>query len=440
MAKPVPIKTLRTRHLTVEIAAGDQKLKFQLCSRPLKLTKNCTIQYYWMDLTKLRKSCHFFDTDLSQKILQHWLFCVLQQGQFSPDRKGQYVSALCYGLVANHKSLQNVFKDAFLSKYLMDPRRFPLTDEYRKRVRRVVRSRSVEELRIAMDDALIRLRPDQRLMPRLEKVYQNWIQRGIDAYDQEGYEGLVQYLGEIDFQIEKFRKKSDGEDTRQFLNLFSCECKAAFHECYSHLWKYIIPWLKKHEGLDIASERFLRFWVHYQSTIGGVKSAFDGQVLALHPLSSFFTKTPEALETAGKFFATPAYDKVFFQGKTDNPRYWKLAGAILTAAYQYRLALERQPEARKKKRVISDVNCATIADKSPGVLENMKQYFVANPVKCPKCQNTLAFNKTGAANQTEGTFLTVLKCGQCHTSSKKVIKRAELLSWCADQTWSSTDE
>ncbi len=80
----------------------------------------------------------------------------------------------------------------------------------------------------------------------------------------------------------------------RFVNLFSYECKVSFFTCYANAWVDLIPWLRKHRGLDKVSERFLRFWHNQNPSTGGAdgRDAFNGQVLALHPLSGFFMKDP----------------------------------------------------------------------------------------------------------------------------------------------------
>ena len=75
------------------------------------------------------------------------------------DQQIHYVTALCYPFVAEAKSLQDVYKDAYLAPGSTNPTADSLPDDARKRMRRVVRERDVALVRPELDHILGRFEP-----------------------------------------------------------------------------------------------------------------------------------------------------------------------------------------------------------------------------------------------------------------------------------------
>ena len=233
-------------------------------------------------------------------------------------------------------------------------------------------------------------------------------------------------------------QRSSDDSTRTFLNMFAYEAKAAFYLCYANAWIDLIPWLKEQRGLDLVSERFLRFWQYQNQPSTGQdgrirRDVFSGQVLALHPLSGFFMKDEALCAVAGRFFASSEHDTIMQTGKADDdPTYWDFVGALLDAAQQYRMARDQLANRQGASRNIRTLNeeVAEVAAKTEGssnalLLEDFAEHM---RVRCA-CGGRLQFVKFHDASEQSQEFRVDYVCTSCKRTVSKQFNRDALMSW-----------
>lgn len=419
--------------LTVPASRPERPFEFRLHTRPLALGPDVQVRYFWMDSSLFRRFKSESSFVAFRAVLGHWVTTLRADGAWDLDDEVNYVAALCYPLVAEAKSLQDVYKDAYLKPGSTNPTADSLSDDARKRIRRVVRERDAALVRSELDHVLGRFEPPVRLMPLLQEAFRRWVGRGVVEYRRAGDDGLVPFLREIDGWIARYRRKGGNPWVRHFVNLFGYECKVSFYTAYASAWLTLIPWLRKHRGLDAVSERFLRFWHNQNVSTGGAegRDAFNGQVLSLHPLSGFFMKDPALLAVAGKFFGTTAYDRALTQGKASSSKaYWDFVGAILTAAHLYRNALDRQVSGRGTRAAVSlDAHAPPVAGECCDDLALLRDFLSARGVKCPHCRAEVELRSAESVGAGADTFDTHLTCRACRRAITHPVATDDLLDW-----------
>ena len=321
----------KTKSLVVPIALQGVPFSFNLWTRPLDLGEYGTVQYYWMSSADFRVPRRKRAKDLAnfRNCVGHWRQAMASRGLATdPLQVGHLLLATAFRLFAANKSLQKIYRDAHLKFKLTDPESMSLSDEIDKRIQAVVTSKNREEVRKELDCVLGEPRVQHDDMTLISNVFMRILGQGVVWYQEKGDDGFELFLGKLDAWCTKWRKESGQDWHQSLLNKFAYECKVSFYRCYSNSWIDLIPWLRKHRGLDELSERFLRMW-HMQNQPqelpdgSVIPDVFGGQVLSLHPLSGFVMKDPAALAVAGKFLASPDYDTVMHNGRVESCQaYW----------------------------------------------------------------------------------------------------------------------
>jgi hypothetical protein len=452
--------------LTATLRLGGQDWPFRVYTRSLALGSSGRVQYYWMDSSQLRNPRSEAAQVNFRSIVGFWGAAMQEMGWWDLDQEVNYVLAVCYALVGKNKSLQHVYRDAYLAPHAVD-RSDGLCEETRTRIRNVVRSRDYLQVRKELDETLGRFDIPAAVLPILQEAFRHWVGTAVVRMRQRGNDGLEEFLAETDHWLARYRKRSD-RWVRQFLDLFAYECKAAFHTCYANAWVGLIPWLRENRELDAGSERFLRFWHHQNQpievphglTVAGIlypthqflerggefrqslvipterigpthlRDVFNGQVLSLHPLSGFFMKDPGLCAVAGQFFLSDAYERVFRQREPLFCReYWSLIQAILAAAYLYRQALDRQAEGRSIRRDARLVEGVTSPSADCDEAALLTEYVASRQIRCPNCGGALELRGYRTAGEGESEAPTDFACSACGRQLALAIQYGELVDW-----------
>ena len=456
--------------LPATIQLRGQDYTFRLYNRPLKLGDYGMVDYYWMDSSQFRNLRSEAECSNFRSILGFWAAAMHEDGvQHELDQQIHYVLAQCYPLVARSKGLQRVYRDAYLHPTATDDTTADaLSEEIRDRIRDVLASRDRVRVQEELDAALGRFEPDPRVLPLLQEACLHWVSKGVVLMRQRDNDGIVQFLGETEYWLAKFRRRSK-RWVRHYIDLFSYECKVAFYTCYANAWVGLIPWLRENRGLDTLSERFLRFW-HNQNqpieiplgrTLGGiiyptqrgllvadqsenavrsmevdmkqvgpghVRDVFSGQVLSLHPLSAFFMKDPALCAVAGRYFSSDTCEQdPRFISRCDD--YWHLIGAILTAARLYRQALDRQAQERGVHRRPDAETCAV---EEPGVESDariLEDFAAAQGIRCPACRGKVAVSRIEPGEPNASEIEAEFTCSSCQHIIPVTITWQDLDSW-----------
>lgn len=457
-----------TRHV-VELELYGTPLTFSLHGRRLALGDHASIDYYWMDGSEFRKkkfSANFRNCMLHARAVTH------EMGwQDDTEQMAHLVWALCYPQVSREKSLQRIYRDAFLRPPLR--RHAPNRTEHDELptsknddIRSCIRSCDRFEVKQLLDDALGRFEPPSRMLPLLQQACQHWLGQGIALFRDRQVE---RFLEEVELWLRRYRRQGGNIWVRHFVNMFSYEAKTCFYRCYANAWIDIIPWLKENRGLDETSERFMRVWhnqnqpveIPHGRTLSGViyptqasrlilhpgqhshseshaitwqtdqigpthvPDVFAGQVLSLHPLSSVIMKDPAMLSIAGRFFGTDAYARFFVNGERNCAEYWDLVGVILTAAHLYRLALDRQNQRSANPRTAFEMDGATIDGLSTQQFIN--DFAAARSIRCPTCHGpgTFVAHRLITDSQVDFQF----RCPDCETDFHEPVEMGDLAQW-----------
>ena len=388
--------TSATRRLTARVEVNRQEFTFRLLSRRLALGPDVTVDYYWMDSSEFRnlRTRRASDPANFRNCIGLWWAAMRECGyDRDPHEIRHLLLATSHGLTAGSKRLQNAYRDAYLAPGRTRPTEDALPDDTRDAITEVVRSRDPERVRPAFDAALGQPPPPIKMMRPLQMMFDGFLNHGVELLRDRGADGLLESVGKLDGWGKETRKKGGRTLRRTFLNLFAYEAKVRFYTCYANTWVALVPWLRRHQGLDPVSERFLGVW-HMQAQPvrqpdgRTTPDVFSGQVLSLHPLSGFLMKDPALCAVAGRFFGTDAYDRVFSRGEGTNPEYWDLVGAILTAAHLYRRALDAQADGRKTRTRADGGDAATAGGDHRSQLDLLSEYLAAAGVRCPTCQAT----------------------------------------------------
>jgi hypothetical protein len=431
-----------------------------------------TVQYYWADGSQFRNMRTDVATANFRSAIGYWAAAMQDMGLWHElDQQVHYVLAVCYALVGRCKSLQDVYRDAYLAPGTVQVDATSLPDDVRQRIQEVVHSRDRSQVQRELDAALGRFEPPARVMPLLQTACRRWVGRGVSLLRQQGNDGVEQFVREVDYWLAKCRKKGGHVWVRHFLNLFAYECKAAFYTCYCNAWIGLIPWLRENRGLDLLSERFLRFWhtqnqpieIPHGQTPGGilyptsqgmlvaeadgkgqyvshflhvrteqigpthVRDLFSGQVLSLHPLSAFVMKDRALCAIAGRFFASDAYDLALGRGlATLCSAYWDLVGAILAAAHMYRQALDQQAQRRgsRQRAGAEKIASVTTSAVSEGFL--LEEFAKSRKLLCPSCGGALRCRGYHPVKPGEEGCVVDYACGACGRDVPRTLGFADL--------------
>lgn len=142
------------------------------------------------------------------------------------------------------------------------------------------------------------------------------------------------------------RKKKNGELLR-YLDIFSYECRAALHRCYSATWKRLILALDNEFDLSESCRWFHRFW-QCELVIKDV-SVFHGHVLGLHPGTGLLLQTAAGRDLMGSWL----------EDLNSNQKMFHLLHALYVCLLHYDALYEsKQTVQRKRPFTTQDVDGA----------------------------------------------------------------------------------
>ena len=460
--------------ITATIPFRRQEFSFRLYRRRLCLGAAGVVHYYWMDGSEFRDPDSESGAANFRNVIGFWAAAMRQMSLGNElDQQINYVLAVCYGLVGQCKSLQSVYRDAYLGHQARRAAEDALPDEIRERIREIVQSRDRLRVETELNAALGRFEPPTKLLPLLQEAFTHWVGNGVALLRKDGNDGLERFLNETEYWLNKFRKRSKPW-VRHFIDLFAYECKVAFYTCFANAWVEIIPWLVENQGLDRLSERFLRFWhnqnqsieIPHGRTLGGifyptqcgmaflekshsgdrvahtisvqtehigpthVKDVFSGQVLSLHPLSGVFMMDSAFCAIAGKFFASAAYEQTMKNGVSHFcGEYWDLIGAIMSAAHLYRRALDRQNSSRGKLTRTDAAPNAVASSDEPSQTTLLDDFAVSRGIKCRKCRGKLRSISHRLTETGQDLVVVNYTCEACQKNVQVPIRYSDLKEW-----------
>jgi hypothetical protein len=364
----------------------------------------------------------------------HWWQAMQVSGwSDDADQIRHLLLAECYALVGADKGLQHVYRDAHLAAKATQPEERSLSDDVRARLRALVRDRDARKVGEELDYVLGAWTTPPAEERAVHQAIDGILDHGVQFVRANGADGLHQFIGTFDAWCAKTRRRGGDPFGRRMLDGIAYLSKCSFYLCYSNAWISLISWLREHQDLDDASERFLRFWQMQQQPADeacAVGDVFRGQVLGLHPLSGFFMQDPGLCAVAGRFFASDAYDRVFDQGQADCGEYWDLVGAILTAAHLYRQALDEQQQKRAVRERPGAEHVASAAPVERSIAGLLEEYAAAKGLRCPSCHGGVSLGEY-RNDEADGVCQADFSCRACSRRIPFLIKEDELKDWLA---------
>ena len=448
-----------------------QEFPFVLYRQTESLGSAGTIQYYYMQPSGFRNLRRRKDAQLNFRSCVGCWFAAMHEIGLGEDvyQQQHFVLATSYALVCRNKSLQNMYRDAFLRTGRVDLSQISVSDEEQERIRRVVKSRDRTLLTEALDSVFDAFEPSRGDRLGFEQAVEHWVGNGVNAFRKCGEEGVLYWLNALDTTMSKYRKNSKtGLRVRSFVNFFSYLAKTSFYLCYASFWAALIPWLKENHGLDELSERFMQFWHHQNQPIeippgrtasgpllpvGGeaqlllpdeegrfalprvtwsvprigpevVRDVFSGQVLALHPLTWFLFCDPALSEVAGRYFGSIAPDDIAHRGSAEHSaEYWELIGAILLAGSQYRVAGSQFERDRSIDAAGGNSTVAVQRDDTPQADAFLADFVESRGYCCP-CGARLEYSSSIVPRR--GQARLCLVCRQCERTRTVKVPEHEL--------------
>jgi len=382
--------------IDVSVPIGGQTFAFKLCHRQIEIEAAGMIDYYWMAVPKLRSG-----GQNAQRCIDSWWAETEAQGfTDEEDRADAGVNlafAELYPLICADKSLQDVFRDAFLHKCA--DREFVVSPDDEARVSALVANRDREGIRCEMQNLLMGELPPDHEKPLYRLACQHWIGNAVVALRNGDRGQLRTFLeGDLACWLKKYRRRGDeygqSKRVRLFLNMLGYEAKVAFFLCYANAWAKITPWLVNHRKLDVVSARFLALW-HNQNQPDDGRDVFWGHVLALHPLSERVMNEPHHLVALGRWISLARqYGAELSPAEAASDEYWAAVEAILLAAHEYKGAWVHDQERRGVTLVAKEaigLDPGTPADEPDPFRDFLEDEAERQSLSCPLCQGRLAY-------------------------------------------------
>jgi hypothetical protein len=418
--------------LRIELQKGDRSFPFELHRRTITLGVAGPIAYHWMDSRQFRRKR---PGPNFRACVDSWWADVERAGDAGLEENLiNLVLAESFPLVSTARSLQDIYLDAHLHpkadrEFIVgsDGRRAgparridSLPPDETRRLRELAHMRDAEAVGAEFDRLFLAQLPPEGEMPAYQEACRDWVGRGIAALVRGGRDGLRAWIrSELATRLKKLRRRGGQDPTRQFINMFSYECKVSFYSCYANAWLGLIPRLVADGHLDTIGERFHHLW-HYQNpTIedptlptGGRRDAFCGQVLALHPLSGVALVEPDHLQAIGGWIGHPDHEELVRLGRDGScPAYWEMVATVMIAAHEYRRSHALWDD-RRGVRTVGVDSCPGGPpgdDAPPAVGVTFEDFARDRGHACASCGGPLAYvrhdDPVGAAREVRVHFL-----------------------------------
>lgn len=298
------------------------------------------VSHYWIDVRKL-----YGQRGRSRALCQNfaeafWQQCLQQKTDAIHDNRQTYLLTL---LLPHAKPISSnrVFLDARLITSVRKAAVHELEGQLEEGLgRKEITGMSKGQFRIKIR----KLMRHGRLSKELEQKYREFEDRLlVDAcallpHDSPGAFRLM--LERWQEFMQRWSKRGGSHLERKVLDVFSYECRAALHRCYSAGWASICHVLRQEGRISDLDEVFLQNW-HGEPFQEEKGSLFCGHVFALHPGVGLMIQTPTGKRVMGEWLKDPGNRKKF--------------GIVLHCIYvaleQYRRCYS---EAQLRRRLVED--------------------------------------------------------------------------------------
>ncbi len=425
----------------IDVRVAGCTFDFELHHRTLSLGETGDIDYYWMDSSQFRRgprATHSEHRNLNRCIELWWHAAQATGDAVDPSQIRHLLVSNCYRLFGNNKSMQNVYRDAFLASP-----RSPTAQRQNDDVEFARQPANAPPLdRNSVAAALGGMLGGNLLtatgieMQSVRRILDPLVADGISEFQKRGDRRIRDFVEVVETWSRTVRKRGGNPEERLALNHFEYTSKVSFFLCYANAWIHILNRLNE-LGVDDLSRKFMRFWHWQNQPLEHLDNRFEwdvfgGQVLALHPLSGFFMADPNVLAAAGAFLETVS-DEEIDERLHNTEVYWEFVHAILFASQRYQLALEEQQQNRAgmiRSGSSNDVDqlASTTFDRP---LARLAEYLESRRIRCPECSGPLAILSFRISDTDVSTVTVQAQCVSCGHESAVPVTEAELREFVA---------
>lgn len=171
---------------------------------------------------------------------------------------------------------------------------------------------------------------------------QELLVKGRGQLEKEGPAGVKVAQEQWQHWSTSIGRRAGQDKEKEILDMFSYECRAALHRCYSAVWEEILSDLLQKEDLPPAFAIFHKFWHQDQVWPSDHPDRsyfhlFHGHIFALHPAGGYFLLTPTGKRLMGEWLSESHQEGSF----------GRLLNGLATAVHLYAIRHNVYAELRK---------------------------------------------------------------------------------------------
>lgn len=332
-------------HERIEVDCAGQRFSFDLNSQQQHLTGETPLYQWWMPVTPLygqRRGGSSLAHNHREILRLYWSEVKRLNAEDCRDAQERFLLASMVSEVRVAGS-RSIFADAFLKS--------ARPDEIRK-LDTLIRQGSTtgisrEEFHNRSLNLLGRREYPDGLQATYDEFLDGLLKCDLNRIDAENFDDERPTV----IDAWKLAMKRIGRRARRYteklvMDVLSYESRAAFHDCYSVAWCYLIPRLAEEQNWNLRTCWFHQFWHTGNRDHVHQTPLFHGHVFGLHPASGPFMKSSSGRELLGNWLCQPSSEEDL----------GRLLHGLLIALFDYQSRRDDQAKSRARPEVgVSDL-------------------------------------------------------------------------------------
>lgn len=325
-----------------------KSFNFTLC-RKASLFGEVPVDQFWFEYSSIYKQRNYAARNFAAIVDFFWTLCWRERTVFEDDVQESYILAKLLPDARSNGS-RRVLNDAVPSRAVqLGQGKYDLIPELNERLQ-YSRSKQISLVDFHRETANLLGPPDYPpdIWVRYREKAEELLGEGRQALARAGEAGLATPLERWRGWMRTVARRRGNELDKQVLDIFSYECRAALHRCYSAVWSELLPHLTQKYDLTPATVRFHHLW-HLDPCMaaneaGTLFHLFHGHVFGLHPGTGIFVRTKVGTELIGEVL----------EGAEPGPAFGRLLNGLLIAMHHYADRHETVAEARREPPAVRD--------------------------------------------------------------------------------------
>jgi hypothetical protein len=326
-----------------------KRFSFTLC-RKATVFGEVPIDQFWLPQPLVyaqRKNAH---SNHDAIVECYWTLCMRERTIFEDDVVDSYILAKLLPYARSHGS-RRVFEDAILSRATrLGQGKYNLIQSLENQLA-ACRSQEIDLEGFRDKTAKLLGPPDypKDTWEHYQQMQEELLGEGRRALERLGPAGLQTSLERWQRWMLNIGRHRGNQIEKQVLDIFSYECRAALHRCYSATWFELLPQLAEKYSFSPESMKFHSLWHLVQcmpsSDPRTLFYLFHGHVFGLHPGTGIFIQTRTGSELIGEVL----------QAEEGRPAaFRRLLNGLLIAMIDYADRGQTIDESRRWEAVIAD--------------------------------------------------------------------------------------